>query len=58
MDRDQNREQEPRGEHPQVWEHPEQRRQDETGHEDPTDPREIGEPPSERGNRTEPERAA
>lgn len=32
--------------HPSVSEHPEQRRQEETGHEDPSDPGEIGRPPS------------
>lgn len=33
--------------HPSVSEHPEQRRQEETGREDPIDPSEIGRPPSQ-----------
>lgn len=32
--------------HPTVSEHPEQRRQEETGHEDAGDPGEVGRPPS------------
>ncbi|MFP5230211.1 MAG: hypothetical protein ACLGXA_21555 [Acidobacteriota bacterium] len=32
--------------HPSVTEHPEQRRQEETGHEDASDPGEVGRPPS------------
>jgi hypothetical protein len=32
--------------HPTVSEHPEQRRQEETGHEDASDPSEVGHPPS------------
>lgn len=35
---------------PTVREHPEQRRQEETGREDPTEAGEIGRPPSERRN--------
>jgi len=31
---------------PAVGEHPEQRRQEETGHEDASDPGEVGQPPS------------
>ena len=33
--------------HPSVSEHPEQRRQEETGHEDASDPSEVGRPPSQ-----------
>jgi hypothetical protein len=33
--------------HPSVSEHPEQRRQEETGHEDASDPTEVGRPPSQ-----------
>lgn len=50
--------QEPGREHPQVREHPEQRRQEETGREDASEPGDVGRPPSERGERQEPERAA
>jgi hypothetical protein len=32
--------------HPSVSEHPEQRRQEETGHEDASDPSEVGRNPS------------
>lgn len=32
--------------HPVFTEHPEQRRQQETGHEDASDPSEVGRPPS------------
>jgi hypothetical protein len=32
--------------HPVVTEHPEQRRQEETGHEDASEPGEVGRPPS------------
>jgi hypothetical protein len=34
-------------EHPSVTEHPEQRRQEETGQEDASDTGEVGRPPSE-----------
>jgi hypothetical protein len=37
--------------HPTVTEHPEQRRQEETGHEDASDPGEVGRPPSSSGSR-------
>jgi hypothetical protein len=37
--------------HPTVTEHPEQRRQEETGHEDASDPREVGRPPSSNESR-------
>lgn len=40
-------EQEPNAKHPVVTEHPEQRRQEETGREDPTETGEVGRPPSE-----------
>jgi hypothetical protein len=33
--------------HPSVSEHPEQRRQEETGHEDASDPSEVGRTPSQ-----------
>ncbi len=36
--------------HPTVTEHPEQRRQEETGHEDANDPGEVGRPPSSSDN--------
>lgn len=44
--------------HPVVTEHPEQRRQEETGQEDASDAGEVGRPPS--GNRSpqKPDRAA
>lgn len=58
MNRDPNRSEEPEssGRHPQVREHPEQRRQGDTGREDP--PQEIGEPPSRRGDEKKPQRVA
>lgn len=37
-------------EHPIVSEHPEQRRQEETGHEDASDATEVGRPPSRTEN--------
>lgn len=58
MDREQDRKPESSREHPQVREHPEQRRQEETGREDPTEPGEAGRPPSGRGERDKPEKAA
>lgn len=43
-----NREQDQQsGSHPSVREHPEQRRQEQTGHEDASDPGEVGRPASE-----------
>lgn len=44
--------------HPVVREHPEQKRQEETGQEDPSDPGEVGRPPSEGGNPKSSEHAA
>lgn len=44
--------------HPSVSEHPEQRRQEETGHEDASDPGEVGRPPSESTDQEKPEQAA
>jgi hypothetical protein len=44
--------------HPSVTEHPEQRRQEETGHEDASDPAEVGRPPSKSTNQKNPGHAA
>lgn len=43
---------------PSVTEHPEQRRQEETGHEDSSDPGEVGRPPSQSTDQEKPEQAA
>lgn len=44
--------------HPTVTEHPEQRRQEETGQEDASDATEVGRPPSQTSNPAEQEHAA
>jgi hypothetical protein len=44
--------------HPSASEHPEQRRQEETGHEDASDPSEVGRPPSESNTHKKSEHAA
>lgn len=44
--------------HPTVTEHPEQRRQEETGREDPAETNEIGRPPSQGSPSGNAERAA
>jgi hypothetical protein len=44
--------------HPTVSEHPEQRRQEETGHEDASDPSEVGRPSSQTQQPKKPEHAA
>jgi hypothetical protein len=44
--------------HPSVSEHPEQRRQEETGHEDASDPSEVGRAPSESKDSKKSEHAA
>ncbi len=43
---------------PTVSEHPEQRRQEETGHEDASDPGEVGQPPSKSQSPKKSENAA
>jgi hypothetical protein len=44
--------------HPTVTEHPEQRRQEETGQEDASDATEVGHPPSNTSNPKKQEHAA
>jgi len=44
--------------HPSMSEHPEQRRQEETGQEDASDAGEVGQPPSNPGERKRSEHAA
>jgi hypothetical protein len=44
--------------HPSVSEHPEQRRQEETGHEDASAPSEVGRAPSESKDSKKSEHAA
>lgn len=44
--------------HPEMTEVPEQRRKEETGHEDPSSPDEVGRPPSKSGERKNSEHAA
>jgi hypothetical protein len=44
--------------HPRVGEHPEQRRQEETGQEDASDASEVGRPPSQTSNPKKQEHAA
>ena len=46
------------GKHPSISEHPEQRRQEETGHEDASEPSEVGRPPSQGKGPKESEHAA
>jgi hypothetical protein len=43
----QSQEKDRSSQHPTVREHPEQRRQEETGREDPEEASEVGHPPSE-----------
>jgi hypothetical protein len=45
-------------EHPKVTEHPEQRRQEETGQEDASDATEVGRPPSQTSDPKKQEHAA
>ncbi|HEY1808950.1 MAG TPA: hypothetical protein VGG42_10330 [Acidobacteriaceae bacterium] len=45
-------------EHPTVTEHPEQRRQEETGQEDASDATEVGRPPSQTPNPKKQDHAA
>jgi hypothetical protein len=45
-------------EHPQITEHPEQRRQEETGQEDASDASEVGRPPSRTSDPKKQEHAA
>ena len=44
--------------HPKITEHPEQRRQEETGQEDASDATEVGRPPSQTSNPKKQEHAA
>ncbi|HZZ38093.1 MAG TPA: hypothetical protein VFE06_03105 [Acidobacteriaceae bacterium] len=47
-----------REKHPTVTDHPEQRRQEETGQEDASDATEVGRPPSQTSNPKKQEHAA
>lgn len=57
MQRTEERNDPPR-QHPMVREHPEQRRQEETGREDADEPGEVGRPPSEQPQTNRQQRTA